>query len=86
MAQISRQGWASPPPELIVQYLSIQGCVDGLAKIFYDLPTADFAMGQQAEVLQMPSALAILLIAGCYIGAGLTAARMKIRAVEVVKG
>ncbi|MBC7527934.1 MAG: ABC transporter permease subunit [Chthonomonadaceae bacterium] len=87
IVQVSRDGWRPAPPDRLVQYLSIQGCIDGLSKLIYDLPTSGFASSfQRGEAPKMPSALPILLIAAVYIVIGIAAARAKIKAVEVVKG
>ncbi len=87
IVQVSRDGWRPPPPDRLPQYLSIQGCIEGLGRIFYDVPAASLGPPlPEGSRLTMPAALPIFLIAAVYIGLGVAAARAKIKAVEVVNG
>jgi ABC-2 type transport system permease protein len=87
LMSLSRSGTTARGP--LVQHLSISGVIDGLTQNIYRVSLPDMLRSQNAHAIVSdppPALWALLLLAAFLVAAGIGAARLRIRAVEVVTG
>lgn len=71
---------------MTVMYLSVNGVAEGLGTNIYDVDPMVAVLGRYRDRMTPPAVIPLLALGAVFIIAPLAAARVKIRAVEVVKG
>ena len=82
---------SNPAMQNVIQHCSLRGLIIGINQNIMHatvpvFPLFSFRRGSSVDVVEIPKLWPLLTIAGVLVAGSLTAAWMKIRAVEVIKG